>query len=63
MDTDAMGNLICRRGPRRGKKSAKGAKKGDPIKVMLLCHMDEIGFYVSSDRREGLSVDQRRGRV
>lgn len=55
VETDAMGNLICRRGPRTGKGArgaAKGAAKGArgakaPV-VMLLCHMDEIGFYVSS---------------
>lgn len=51
VQTDAMGSLICRRLPRspqrKGKKptarrSAKAART-----VMLLCHMDEIGFYVS----------------
>ena len=51
--TDSMGNLICRRGPRpaaKGKKAPKRAKNnlGRPTRVMLLCHMDEIGFYVSS---------------
>jgi tetrahedral aminopeptidase len=40
--TDPMGSLICRRGPR-----GKGGKGKTPTKVMLLCHMDEIGFYVS----------------
>ncbi len=41
--TDPMGSLICRRGPRgKGSKNSKS-----PTKVMLLCHMDEIGFYVS----------------
>ncbi|MFV0244581.1 MAG: M42 family metallopeptidase [Qingshengfaniella sp.] len=35
--TDAMGSLLCRRA---GKGSA-------PTKIMLLCHMDEIGFLVS----------------
>jgi endoglucanase len=46
VETDAMGNLICRRSPRGagGKKAGKGA----PRVVMQLCHMDEIGFYVSS---------------
>ena len=39
--TDPMGSLICRRGPR-----GKGGKGQTPTKVMLLCHMDEIGFYV-----------------
>ncbi|MCX2724193.1 M42 family metallopeptidase [Roseibium salinum] len=38
---DAMGSLLCRR------DSRKAAKKGSPKKVMLLCHMDEIGFLVS----------------
>ncbi len=51
--TDAMGNLICRRGPRAAKgKGAGGAGKvkagplGRPTKVLLLAHMDQIGFYV-----------------
>jgi endoglucanase len=38
--TDPMGSLLCRR-EARGKKS-----KGAP-RIMLLCHMDEIGFLVS----------------
>ena len=46
--TDAMGNLICRRGPRAkggvARKPAKG--KPRPTRVLLLCHMDQIGFYV-----------------
>ena len=45
IDTDPMGSLICRRAPRTGKKVKK--VNGKPCKVMLLCHMDEIGFYVS----------------
>jgi len=36
--TDAMGSLLCRRDAKKGK---------NPKKVMLLCHMDEIGFLVS----------------
>lgn len=48
--TDAMGSLICRRGPRAGKKKAgkpRSGKGGDrPTRVAMLCHMDEIGFYV-----------------
>ncbi len=40
IETDPMGCLICRRGPRPG-------GSGDATRVMLLCHMDEIGFYVS----------------
>jgi len=50
VETDAMGSLICRRSPR----TAKGAKrKGDAKVLMLLCHMDEIGFYVSSIDEKG----------
>lgn len=51
--TDPMGSLICYRKPRgsgKGGKKGKSEKKGKggtPTKVMLLCHMDEIGFYVS----------------
>ena len=55
VEADVMGNLICRRNPRPGKKH-KGVKSAEPrakaekraTRVMLLCHMDEIGFYVSS---------------
>ncbi len=36
---DPMGSLLCRRDPRKKVRS--------PKKVMLLCHMDEIGFLVS----------------
>ncbi len=41
---DAMGSLLCRRDARKGKK---------PQKVMLLCHMDEIGFLVSHVTEQG----------
>jgi tetrahedral aminopeptidase len=55
VETDVMGNLIGRRKPRPGKRH-KGLKSAEPravaekraTRVMLLCHMDEIGFYVSS---------------
>ncbi|WP_172332590.1 M42 family metallopeptidase [Mangrovicoccus sp. HB161399] len=40
---DAMGSLLCR-------KNGKGEA---PLKVMLLCHMDEIGFLVSHVTDEG----------
>ncbi len=43
--TDAMGSLICRRSPRgRGGKPSRNGRKS--TRVMLSCHMDEIGFYV-----------------
>lgn len=41
---DPMGSLICRRDPR---PPAGRAPASPPTKVMLLCHMDEIGFLVS----------------
>ncbi|USN98803.1 MAG: M20/M25/M40 family metallo-hydrolase [Phycisphaeraceae bacterium] len=50
VETDAMGSLICRRAPRtagKGKASKKRTVRGEPTRVMQLCHMDEIGFYVS----------------
>ena len=47
VETDALGSLICTRAPR----PSGGA--GDPTRVMLLCHMDEIGFYVSSIDEKG----------
>jgi endoglucanase len=52
--TDPLGNLICTRGPRKGKKSNGNGKKGDrPTRVMLLSHMDEIGFYVTHVDKNG----------
>lgn len=61
--TDAMGSLICTRGPRTGKRHRRVLKpsnngqgqpgKDRPLRVMLLCHMDEIGFYVSSIDKNG----------
>lgn len=45
--TDNMGNLICTRNATKGKKKDKGdADSARPTRVLLLCHMDEIGFYV-----------------
>jgi tetrahedral aminopeptidase len=53
VETDVMGNLICRRGPRTKGKPKAGSEprakaEGRPTRVMLLCHMDEIGFYVTA---------------
>ena len=41
--TDAMGSLLCRR----------EATSTDAPRIMLLCHMDEIGFLVSHISKEG----------
>ena len=49
--TDAMGNLICRRAPRAKKGRKEGGER--PLRVMLLCHMDEIGFYVKGVDENG----------
>ncbi|MGD9688568.1 MAG: M42 family metallopeptidase [Phycisphaerales bacterium] len=46
VQTDAMGNLICRRLPRAGKKKSGGKSSGRATRVLVLCHMDQIGFYV-----------------
>lgn len=51
VETDAMGSLICTREPRTGKKVKKLPAK--PLRVMLLCHMDEIGFYVTAVDKNG----------
>lgn len=46
--TDALGNLIClKRATRKASGRARGAGEANrPPRVMLACHMDEIGFYV-----------------
>ncbi len=41
---DALGSLLCRRDARKGKQ---------PRRIMLLCHMDEIGFLVSHVTEKG----------
>ncbi len=47
MTTDPMGSLICYRAPRgKGGKPIKEPRE-IPTRVMMACHMDEIGFYVS----------------
>lgn len=44
---DAMGNLIClKKASAKGKKDKKRAEGDRPTRVLMLCHMDEIGFYV-----------------
>jgi len=48
---DALGNLIClkratRSAAPRSARPAKAAEDRRPPRVMLACHMDEIGFYV-----------------
>lgn len=49
--TDPMGNLICKR-EARAKKGKKGGGAG-ATRVLLLCHMDEIGFYVKGIDDQG----------
>jgi endoglucanase len=54
--TDPMGCLICRRDPRpsrKGKGKTKASPNGRPTRVMLLSHMDEIGFYVTFVDKNG----------
>lgn len=46
IETDPMGNLICRRSPRNAKGEPRAKSKKAPTKLMQLCHMDEIGFYI-----------------
>lgn len=49
---DDMGNLICHKKPgkktagKSGKKKTASKSGGSAKKVVLACHMDEIGFYV-----------------
>lgn len=43
VEEDAMGSLLCR----------KDGSAEAPLKVMLLCHMDEIGFLVSHITEKG----------
>lgn len=53
--TDAMGSLICRRRPRvgKGRGGPKARSHAGATRVMLACHMDEIGFYVKHIDDEG----------
>lgn len=46
---DPMGNLICRKKPGRTARSRRGEAK----KVMIACHIDEIGFYVRAIDKKG----------
>lgn len=43
VETDAMGSLHC----------VRKCKRKNPEKIMLLCHMDEIGFLVSHVSEKG----------
>ncbi len=53
MQVDPMGNLLCTRRSRTGASDAK--------KVMMLCHMDEIGFYVKGIDDKGFIRVQNAG--
>ena len=50
VETDPMGSLLCRRDAAPGTEA--------PRKVMLLCHMDEIGFLVSHVSDKGFAYLQ-----
>lgn len=48
IEEDGLGSMICRRAPRgAGGKPVKTTKATGATRLMLACHMDEIGFYVS----------------
>jgi putative aminopeptidase FrvX len=51
---DPMGNLICRR-------AATRKSKGEPTRILFLCHMDEIGFYVKGIDDQGFIRVQNAG--
>ncbi len=53
VETDLMGNLICvrRAGVKQGRKGVNWKHKVP--RVMVACHMDEIGFYVRSIDENG----------
>jgi len=60
--TDPMGNLICRRGARaKGGKKVSGKSGGRATRAMMLCHMDEIGFYVKGVDDKGFVRVQNAG--
>lgn len=52
VEVDPMGSLICRRNPRPAGRSPEPGRER-PTRVMLLCHMDEIGFLVSHVDEKG----------
>lgn len=52
---DPMGTLICRKKPGRG-----GGKKA-AAKVLIACHIDEIGFYVRHIDEQGMLRVQNAG--
>lgn len=59
---DNMGNLICLKRAAEPRKAKKGAAAAPPQRVMLACHMDEIGFYVRHiDERGFLRVQNAGG--
>lgn len=61
VSVDALGSLICRRAPRpatrrpslRRRRPRPDGQAHRPTRVMLLAHMDEIGFYVSHVDEKG----------
>lgn len=56
VEADAMGNLICRRRPRGSGGKAVNSGKANSARakrVSILCHMDQIGFYVRGVDKHG----------
>ncbi|MGP1346576.1 MAG: M42 family metallopeptidase [Phycisphaerales bacterium] len=59
-EIDPMGSLICRRLPRaavnggtRPVEPSDDPTEPEPTRIMLACHMDEIGFYVTAIDSKG----------
>lgn len=52
VEVDAMGSLICWRDARPA-ADAPPPPRGRPTRVLLLCHMDEIGFLVTAIDDDG----------
>lgn len=53
---DALGNLLAVRQPAGAPKSRRDAAprpNGAPLRVLLTAHMDEVGFMITSDERDG----------
>jgi tetrahedral aminopeptidase len=47
---DAMGNVLV---TRQAQETGKRAGKNSPLRVLLAAHMDEVGFMISNDDKDG----------